>query len=85
MWAIGIMFFAMMYGRLPFYSKNEKDLIKSIKNDPVRFSHDVAITAEGKDILKSMLNKDPKKRLELIELMNMPYALWDSEDLDKKL
>jgi serine/threonine protein kinase len=29
-WAIGIMFYAMMYGRLPFYSKNEKDLIKSI-------------------------------------------------------
>jgi hypothetical protein len=32
-----------------------------------------------------MLNKDPKKRLELIELMNMPYVLWDEEELDKQL
>jgi len=62
-WAIGIMFYAMMYGRLPFHNSSEKDMIKSIKNDYVRFSNDVAITPECKDIIKSMLNKDPNKRL----------------------
>jgi serine/threonine protein kinase len=29
-WAIGIMFFAMLYGELPFDKPNEKDLINSI-------------------------------------------------------
>ena len=84
-WAIGIMFYAMIYGRLPCHNKCEKDIIKSIKNDYVRFSNDVAITPECKDIIKSMLNKDPTKRLELIELMNTPYVLWEEEELDKKL
>jgi serine/threonine protein kinase len=36
-WAIGVMFYAMLYGRLPFNHDEEKELIKSIKNDPLKF------------------------------------------------
>ena len=27
-WAIGIMYYAMLYGKLPFYAENERDLVK---------------------------------------------------------
>ena len=30
-WAIGVMFYAMMCGTLPFYDKNEKELIRKIR------------------------------------------------------
>jgi hypothetical protein len=38
-----------------------------IKNDKIRFPKGVPITNECKDTINSMLNKDPKKRLELID------------------
>jgi serine/threonine protein kinase len=65
-WAIGIMFFSMIFGFLPFFNSNEKELIKSIRNDKVRFPSGIPITPEGKELLKAMLEKDPKKRLELL-------------------
>ena len=32
-WAIGVMFYTMIYGRLPFYAEGEKELTKLIKNE----------------------------------------------------
>ena len=66
-WAIGVMLYAMIFGSLPFYATNERDLVKQIKNEPVRFPKTSPITPEGKEVIKSMLQKDPTKRIELIE------------------
>mmetsp|Transcript_27136 Transcript_27136/g.41298 ORF Transcript_27136/g.41298 Transcript_27136/m.41298 type:complete len:142 (+) Transcript_27136:136-561(+) len=68
-WAIGVMFFAMVYGTLPFHSNNERELVKMIRNDPVKFPKDKPITQEGKEVIKAMLQKDPAKRLQLIDLV----------------
>ena len=62
-WSIGIMFYAMIYGTLPFYHENEADLVKMIRNDPVKFPKTYPITPEGKEIIRCMLQKDPTKRL----------------------
>jgi len=58
-WAIGCMFYAMIYGTLPYSSSDEKTLIKMIKSDPIKFPKNIPITNEGKEAIKSMLNKDP--------------------------
>ena len=50
-WAIGVMFYAMRFGSLPFGSTNEKELIRSIKEDKVRFPRDIPITEEGHDVI----------------------------------
>ena len=65
-WAMGIMLFSMVFGYLPFHHSNEKELIKSIRNDKVKFPTGIPITPGGKELIKSMLEKDPKKRLELL-------------------
>ena len=43
-WASGVMFYALIFGELPFSSTNEKELIRSIKEDRVRFPRGCAIT-----------------------------------------
>lgn len=68
-WAIGVMMYTMIYGELPYYSSDEKQLIKKIINDPIRFKNTYPITAMGKEMLKSMLNKDPEARIELIDFV----------------
>ena len=68
-WAIGIMFFAMIYGQLPFHSMNEKELVRMIRHDAIKFPRDKPLTQEGKDLIRSMLQKDPTKRLQLIDFV----------------
>jgi hypothetical protein len=34
-------------------------------------------------MLKGMLHKDPEKRLQLIDVMNLEYFMMDNEDLQK--
>lgn len=72
-WAIGIMFYAMLYGSLPFYNAKENKLIEAITEQPVKFDPKIHVTNEAKDIMKRMLEKDPLKRLKLIEVMDMDY------------
>ena len=62
-WAIGVMFYTMIFGELPFYSSSEKDLIKKIVNDKVKYKNSYPITQMGKDMLNAMLEKDPTKRI----------------------
>jgi len=84
-WAIGVMYFAMLYGTLPFDSSNEKELINLIKTETIKFPNDIPVTDECKDIIKNMLNKDPKERLKLIEFVDLPYALWEEDELNLKI
>lgn len=54
-WAIGVMYYAMIFGTLPFSANDEKTLVKSIKNDAVKFPRNAPITPEGKEVIKSFL------------------------------
>jgi serine/threonine protein kinase len=61
-WAIGCIYYAMLFGHLPFWGDTEDEFIEKIINAPLKFPPNVAITAECKDLLKGMLQKDPEKR-----------------------
>lgn len=82
-WAIGVMFYAMIYGTLPFYNEKEADLVKMIRTEPVKFPKSVPVTQEGKEVIKAMLNKDPTKRLELIDFVQQSYNIMEEEEFDK--
>ena len=60
MWAIGIMFYTMMYGTLPFRGDTDKELKTKIKECKLTFPKTVPITAESKEIIKAMLHPDPE-------------------------
>lgn len=70
----------MVFGYLPFHNSNEKDLIKSIRNDKVKFPTGIPITPGGKDLIKSMLEKDPKKRLELLQFVTTEYNTMEADE-----
>lgn len=82
-WAIGCMLFTMIFGHLPFYSSNERDLIKLIRESPIKFPKDHPITPMGKEVIKAMLTKDPLKRIQLIDFVTLDYNTMSEQDFEK--
>lgn len=84
-WSIGCMFYAMLFGHLPFWGETEDEFINKIITAPLKFLPDVPITKEAKDLIKGMLDKDPEKRWQLIEIMNLPYFIMEDSELEEKI
>ena len=81
-WALGVMLYTMIFGTLPFYSSDEKQLVKLIKESPVKFPKDQPITPLGKQLIKDFLNKDLTKRTELIDFVTQEYNTMSAEDFE---
>ena len=69
MWAIGIMFYAMIYCCLPFSASGKQELIDMIIKEEVIYPVTHAMTSEGLRILQGMLHKDPSRRIRLRKLI----------------
>lgn len=61
------------------------EFIEKIIKSPLKFDPDVPVTDLFKDVLKSMLNKDPSKRAETIHLIQNEYFIMEDEDLEVKV
>ena len=58
LWSAGIVLFAMIYGTVPFKANNMKDLHQQILQ--ARYNLKDEASEEAKDLIKSLLNIDPK-------------------------
>jgi serine/threonine protein kinase len=76
------MFYAMLYGRLPFWGDSEDEQIEKITNAPLKFDPEVCVTDPCKEVIKAMLQKNPEKRVELIHLIQDEYFIMEDEDLE---
>lgn len=84
-WAIGLMYYAMLFGHLPFWGDTEDDFVDSITLEALKFPKDVPVTNECKDILKGMTNKDPEERFTMLDIMNSNYYKMEDEDLEEQI
>ena len=82
-WAIGLMFYAMLFGTLPFNASTDQEIQKKIKAAKITFPKNVPVTEKAKELLLMMLQKDPTERLELIQMMDMEYYKLDDQDFQK--
>ena len=74
-WSIGITLYAMIYGCLPFGDKNNKVLFKKISECNIGYPNYSCVSLVAKDLLKKILIKDPKKRLNLNQIKQHPFYL----------
>jgi serine/threonine protein kinase len=66
-WAFGVTIFVMLNGKLPFEGTNLNSIYNSIKNDNVIFERN-DLDDDCVDLLKGMLEKDPKKRFKISDI-----------------
>ena len=79
-WAIGIILFIMVYGYHPFKVKDRAQTIKNIIESPVKFDETVDISEEWKLLIKQMLQKDPRNRINMFNILNSRwFEMTDSE------
>mmetsp|Transcript_14808 Transcript_14808/g.10376 ORF Transcript_14808/g.10376 Transcript_14808/m.10376 type:complete len:88 (-) Transcript_14808:970-1233(-) len=57
-WSAGVVLYAMLYGAVPFKASNMAELQKQIVKGKPQFKED--ISKEALDLLKQILEKDPK-------------------------
>ncbi|XP_077527922.1 uncharacterized protein LOC144139460 [Haemaphysalis longicornis] len=79
-WSVGVTFYKLMTGRVPFRGKNKSELKDKIVNAPLTWpkekEHPHSASPEAKDIVFKMLKKDPIDRLgsvSYVEIRNHPF------------
>lgn len=72
-WSAGVVFFAMLCGTVPFKASNMKELHKMIIKGKYNLKEE--ISPEAKDLLRSMLETDPQKRISIKKILNHPWIL----------
>lgn len=59
-WALGILFFALINGRFPFKGTNDKELFKKICKYDLEFND--YVSSHTKTFISKLLKKDPDLR-----------------------
>ena len=83
LWSIGIIFYEMLIGKTPFQAKNIYELIRKIENDKIKIPSKFNLSQSCKDLLISLLQKNPDKRIEWDEFFNHPLLL-DANPLERE-
>ena len=72
-WAIGIIMYYLIIGKLPFNDKDKESIINNIKNLNYEFPKDAVISKAAKDLIKQILVLDPKKRPTLHQILKHDF------------
>mmetsp|Transcript_2705 Transcript_2705/g.2852 ORF Transcript_2705/g.2852 Transcript_2705/m.2852 type:complete len:650 (-) Transcript_2705:365-2314(-) len=70
-WSCGVILFAMVCGYLPFEDPNTSNLYKKILGGDYHLPK--FVSAEGRDIIKSILTTDPNKRITIEGIRKHPW------------
>jgi len=74
-WGIGVIAYVLLCGGLPFFDRDEIELMNKIVSKPVTFTSKRwdKVSKEAQDFIKKLLEKNPKKRLTIEQAMAHPW------------
>ncbi|CAA0838199.1 Calcium-dependent protein kinase 3 [Striga hermonthica] len=86
-WSAGVILYILLSGVPPFWGENEQGIFDSVLRGHLDFSSDPwpSISSSAKDLVKKMLQSDPKDRLSAVEVLNHPWMREDGDASDKPL
>jgi len=74
LWSLGVIWYELVYGRPPFESMNSWGEWKQrILHDEILFEDVKCYSKESVELIKKLLERDPKKRLSAAELLEKSY------------
>uniref|UniRef100_A0A453HQR6 non-specific serine/threonine protein kinase n=1 Tax=Aegilops tauschii subsp. strangulata TaxID=200361 RepID=A0A453HQR6_AEGTS len=86
-WSIGVMLYIFLAGVPPFWAENENAIFTAVLRGQVDFNGDPwpNISSGAKDLVKKMLNINPKERLTAFQVLNHPWIKEDGDAPDTPL
>ncbi|KAK6130004.1 hypothetical protein DH2020_036253 [Rehmannia glutinosa] len=86
-WSAGVILYILLSGVPPFWGENEEGIFDAVLRGHLDFVSDPwpSISSSAKDLVKKMLQSDPKDRLSAIEVLNHPWMREDGDASDKPL
>ncbi|GAB4858599.1 CDPK- kinase 6 [Ancistrocladus abbreviatus] len=83
MWSIGVITYILLCGSRPFWARTESGIFRSVLRADPNFDDAPwpSISAEGKDFVKRLLNKDHRKRMTAAQAMTHPWLHDESRQL----
>ena len=75
-WSLGIFLYLLLSGNTPFTAESQEKTFHNIQNAPLEFDRPgwEKVSKEAKDLITGLLEKDPKKRLTLKEVIDHPWV-----------
>jgi len=77
-WCLGILTYEFIVGRPPFEARDRDATYNKILHSPVTFPPH--ITPDAQDFINRLLQRDPKKRMELSDVPNHPWIVKNCKD-----
>jgi [calcium/calmodulin-dependent protein kinase] kinase len=74
---MGVTLYFLVYGALPFSDTNISALQKLIQHQELRFPDELNTSAQLRDLLKHMLDKDPSRRITVSEMKEHSWVTCD--------
>lgn len=72
-WAIGIMLYALLFGKPPFQAKDVQVIYERIKTNDYKYPPDSTVSLEARQLINDMLSTDPSERPSLDEILNYDW------------
>ena len=70
-WSAGIVLYFMLSGKLPFQADTDEELYKKIID--AKITNIKGISKEGNDLVKQILNPNPRKRISILKIKKHPW------------
>ena len=75
LWSAGVILYILISGQPPFSGNTDEDTFEKILNSPLQFRDKVfnSTSSEVKELIKNLLDKNPKTRLTATEALTHPW------------
>ena len=76
-WALGVLMYFLLSGKLPFDGITPNDIFNSIKNKKLSFDNAIwnDISLDAKNLIKCLLIKDKNERININQILDSPWVL----------